>query len=422
MKQIAYLLVCLGVLISCQKKSSNSSTGSGSETASETPTLVPVTQEGVIFYANDVDKAFAMAKADNKKVFIEIYSESCHVCQSFIPIFKDTQVSDFYNKNFLNYRIEVNSPEFQSFLLAQKIFVPSLPLLLYFSNDRKLEHIGVIEANATKLVELGKTALNPDLQAASMKKRFEGGEMSTQFLVDLAMFSRVTMDTAMNRKAMDRYAAQTPVGEYTSETNFLAIQQLVMDVDNPLGKYFITNLPAYRKQYEADKVKNTAENLVMSSLYSSFGNVYSSGKITQMRDYMINSQIDPQVARNRVLLPLINAYFREKNPAKAVALVNTHATQVPLKVPDYLYLVRYFNDQSPDVSYVSSAQTWVNNALNTVQKNTADEAELYFELARAYNRANNKSEASTYAQKALTIAQQAGGDVAKMQNLVGQIQ
>ena len=104
--------------------------------------LVPVTQEGVLFYANDVDKAFAMAKAENKRVFVEIYSESCHVCQSFIPIFKDKQVSDFYNQNFLNYRIEVTSPEFQSFLLAQKIFVPSLPLLLYFSNDRKLAASG----------------------------------------------------------------------------------------------------------------------------------------------------------------------------------------------------------------------------------------------------------------------------------------
>ena len=188
-----------------------------------------------------------------------------------------------------------------------------------------------------------------------------------------------------------------------------------------LGTYFINNQPAYRKLYEAEKVKNTAENLIMSSLYSSFGNVYSSSKILQMREYMVKSQIDPQVARNRVLLPLINAYFREKSPAKAVALVNTHATQVPLKVADYLYLVRYFNDHSPDVSYVSSAQNWVNNALNTVQKNSADEAELYFELAKAYNRANNKTEAASFAQKALTIAQQAGGDIAKMQNLVGQI-
>lgn len=423
MKRLVYLYIMLILGSACQKKGTNKSgQDSGTTAAVNTPDLVPITQEGVIFYANNVDKAFEMAREQNKSVFIEIYSETCHVCQSFIPIFKEQKVSDFYNKNFLNYKIEVNSPEFQSFLLSQKIFVPSLPLLLYFNQEKKLEHIGIIEANADKVVEQGKYALDPAKRSASMKKRFEAGESNAQFLVDFAMFSRVTMDTSMNRKAMDRYAREMPANSYTSETNFLAIEKLLMDVDNPMGTYFITHLPAYRKLYEPDRVKNIAENLVMSSLYSSFGNVYKSSKIIQMRDYLIVTGIDPQVSRNRVLLPLINAYFRENAPAKAVDLVNTHATQVPLKVPDYLYLVRYFNEHSPDAGYVPSAQNWVNNAMNQIQKNSAEEAELLYELAAAYKRANNKVEASKNATKALTITQQTGGETVKIQKLLGEIQ
>ncbi|WP_373331315.1 DUF255 domain-containing protein [Salmonirosea aquatica] len=348
--------------------------------------MVPVTNEGVIFYANNIDQAFVKAKAENKPVFIEIYSESCHVCQSFIPIFKEQTVSDFYNKNFLNYKIEVTSPEFQSFLLAEKIFVPSLPLLLYFDQNRNLVHLGVIEAKGEKLVEQGKLALDPGQRAASMKKRFEKGETNNQFLIDYAMYSRVTMDTIMNRKAMEVYARQQPEGTYTSETNYLAVQKLLMDVENPLGTYFVNHLPAYRQQHDPTEVKNVAENLIMSSLYSSFGSAYSSDKIKQMRDYMIKAEIDPQVARNRVLLPLINAYFRENTPKRAVDLVNVHTTQVPLKVPDYLYLLKYFNEHSPDASYVPSAETWAANALNMVKKNSADEAAIRMELAAAKRR------------------------------------
>ena len=379
------LFFFLTSLVSCQKDAD--SRKDGGDVADASP-LTQVTQEGVIFYGNNVDKAFERAKAEGKPVFVEIYSESCHVCQSYVPIFKEEKVSDFYNKNFLNYRIEVNTPEFQSFVLSQNIFVHALPLLLYFDQNRQLLHLGAIYANGETLIEQGKMALDPDRRSASMKKRFEEGEKDSQFLIDYAMFSKVTMDTAANRKAMEIYARQQPESSYASETNYLAIQKLLMDVDNPMGKYFVTHLPAYQQGRDASEVKNVAENLIMSSLYSSFGNQYSSDKVKQMRDYMIKIGIDPQVARNRVLLPLINAYFREKTPKRAVELVNTHITQVPLKVPDYAYLLKHFNEHSPDASYVSSAESWAANALKMAAPGSEEEVNIRAELAAAKQRQN----------------------------------
>ena len=386
-KHSFWLVLLLTVLVSCQKSSDNKGdAGNSSVNSAESSPLTPVTQEGVIFYANNVDKAFETAKAEGKPMFVEIYSESCHVCQAFIPVFKEEKVSDFYNKTFLNYRIEVNSPEFQSFVLGQKIFVPSLPLLLYFDQNRNLVHLATIDADLEKLIEQGKLALNPNRRSASMKKRFEEGEKDSQFLIDYALFSKVTMDTVANRKAMDIYASQQPESSYPSETNYLAIQKLLMDVENPLGKYFINNLFAYKQGRDAAEVKNVAENLIMSSLYSSFGNQYSSDKIKQMRDYLVKAEIEPQVARNRVLLPLINAYFRENTPKRAIDLVNTHMTQVQLKVPDYAYLLKYFNERSPDASYVPSAEIWAANALKMAAPGSEEETNIRTELAAAQRR------------------------------------
>ena len=381
------LVFFLTLLVSCQKDSDNQSDASGSSANSaESGSLTPVTQDGIIFYENNVDKAFEKAKAENKPVFMEIYSESCHVCQSFVPIFKEEKVSDFYNKTFLNYRIEVNSPEFQSFVLSRKIFVHALPLLLFFDQNRNLIHLGTIDANGDRLIEQGKTALDPNRRSASMRKRFEEGEKDSQFLIDYAMFSKVTMDTAANRKAMELYASQQPESSYASETNYLAIQKLLMDVENPMGKYFINHFATYKQGRDPAEVKNVAENLIMSSLYSSFGNQYSSDKIKQMRDYMIKAEIDPQIARNRVLLPLINAYFRENTPKRAVDLVNTHITQVPLKVPDYAYLLKHFNEHSPDASYVPSAEKWAANALKMAAPGSEEETTIRMELAAAKRR------------------------------------
>ena len=384
-------------------------------------TLSVVKAQGVQFTENNLRNVFNQARTQNKLVFVEVYSSTCHVCQSFIPIFNQKQVGDFYNQSFVNYKIEVNSPDFQQFILAKKIFVPSLPLLLYFDGNQNLQHLAVIEPSAQNVLQQGQIALNPAQRASSMRQRFASGERSGQFLIDLGMYSRVVSDTAMNLKAMDAYAKQQPQNAYQNQNNFLVLQRLIMDVDNPLATYFLGHLPEYSKKYDPKLVQNTAENIIMYSLFSSRGNKYGSKKVIQMREYLTKAGIGAQVARNRVLLPLLNAYLREKNPAQAVAVVNTHATQVPMKAPDYIYLIRYFNEKSPDASYVPSAQNWFNSGLKTVGANSKEAADLHYQMAVAYKKAGNKTEATRTAQRSVAIAKAAKVDSSQAEALLRSI-
>ncbi|HEV7349604.1 thioredoxin family protein [Telluribacter sp.] len=385
-------------------------------------TVLGAQSQGIQFAENNLRNTFNQARVQNKPVFVEVYSNSCHVCQSFIPIFNQKQVGDFYNQNFINYKIEVNSPDFQQFILGRKIFVPSLPLLMYFDGNQTLQHLAIIQPSAENVIQQGKQALNPAQRSASMRQRFAAGERANQFLIDFGMYSRVVSDTAMNLKAMDAYARQQPANAYLSETNFLVLQRLIMDVDNPLATYFINHLPEYSKKHDPKLVTGTAENIIMYSLFSSRGNKYSSTKVIQMRENLLKAGIAPQMARNRVLLPLLNAYLREKKPAQAVEVVNTHSKQVSLKAPDYLYLIRYFNEKSPDASYVPSAQTWFSNGLKTVASPTSKEAaDLYYQMAVAFKRAGKKAEATDNAKRSVAIAKAAKVDSSQAEALLGSI-
>ncbi|GAB2771587.1 hypothetical protein GCM10027275_12960 [Rhabdobacter roseus] len=383
-------------------------------------TLVAEAQHGIQFSENNLQKAFTEARAQRKPVFVEVYSSSCHVCQSFIPVFNDKQVSDFYNQQFINYRIEVSSPDFQQFILGRKLFVPSLPLFLYYDANQNLQHLAITNPTAQDVIRQGQLALDPKQRSASMKQRFVAGERSAQFLIDYGMYSRVTSDTVMNIRAMDAYAKQQSPSNYLSETNFLALQKLIMDVDNPLAGYFLVHLPDYAKKYDPKLVNSTAENIVMYSLYSSRGNAYSSAKVVKMREYLIKAGVSTQMARNRVLLPLLNAYFREKKAGEAVALVNTHSTQVPLKAPDYNYLLRYFNGKSTDAAYVPSAQKWFASALKT-NPTPKESAELHYEMAVAYQKAGKKAEAAQTARQAVALAKAGKVDSAKAEALLKSI-
>jgi thiol-disulfide isomerase/thioredoxin len=370
-----------------------------------------VVGQGVQFLENNLRGAFDQARIQNKPVFVEVYSNSCHVCQSFIPILQQKQVGDFYNQRFVNYKIEVNSADFQQFILARKIFVPSLPLFLYFDGNQVLQHLATIEPSAANVLEQGRRALDPAQRGASMRQRFAAGERSNSFLIDLGMYSRVTADTAMNIKALDTYARQQPANAYLSETNFQVLQRLMMDIDNPMATYFITHLPEYGRKFDPKVVNSTAENILMYSLFSSRGNKYNSDKVLQMKEYLLKAGVAPQMARNRVLLPLLNAYLREKKSALAVETVNTHSKQVPLKAPDYVYLIRYFNEKSPDANYVTSAATWFEAGLKTVANpNSKEAADLHYQMAAAYKKAGKKAEATRNAQRSVAIAKAAKAD------------
>ncbi len=87
---------------------------------------------------------FDLAKAQNKKVFLEVFASDCHTCMLFEPIFKDPKVAKYYNEHFISYRLEANSMETQAFLQKQKVNVVSTPTFLFYGTDVKLIYMAAL--------------------------------------------------------------------------------------------------------------------------------------------------------------------------------------------------------------------------------------------------------------------------------------
>lgn len=365
-------------------------------------------QKGIQFKTEAIEQVFLNARRAGKPVFVEIYSPQCHVCQSFMPTLADARVGKFYNEKYVSTKLDIMSKPTQDWLKARRLYVPSLPLFLYFDPQQNLIHFAMSNNSTDEVIRHGTTALDPKNRSQVYRQRFETGERSTNFLIDYAMYSRVTMDTATNIRAMDAYARQTPANTYATNTNWLALQKLVMDFENPMAQYLINNQSMY-KQYGVDEVRNVTENILMSSLYSGRATQFTPAKILQIRDQLIKIGVSQQVAANRTLLPEVYAYFRAKQTAKATARMDKQANSASLTVPEYLYISRYFNRLSPDPSDVPTVAKWINKAL-TLKPETGQQADLHFELAEAYRRAGKKPDAQKEAQKSLELARMANLD------------
>jgi hypothetical protein len=155
-----------------------------------------------------------------------------------------------------------------------------------------------------------------------------------------------------------------------------------MDVDNPLGKYFIDHYQEFLKKYDPKEVKPVAENLVMSSLYGPRGTKYDATKIQQIRKQLLQIGVPAASANARTMLPEVNYYFANKQTAKAIARTDDYLNNSKAQLADYQYIIKLFNQKSPDKTYGTALNKWIKKALTMTTPNSPEAAELKQELTK----------------------------------------
>ncbi len=114
-------------------------------------------KQEINFSTADYKHVLASAKASKKKIFIDAYASWCAPCKELQKVtFKDTKAASYFNKNFINMRIDVEKGE--GVKLAKKWGISGLPTLLILDQNGHVldSHIGYVDGNG--LMEFAKDA------------------------------------------------------------------------------------------------------------------------------------------------------------------------------------------------------------------------------------------------------------------------
>jgi thiol-disulfide isomerase/thioredoxin len=130
--------------------------------------LLPMfTMAQMKFEKGDWESVLAKAKEENKIVFVDFYTTWCGPCKLMVrDIFPLKNVGDFYNANFVNYKIDAEKGE--GIALAQKYGVKAFPTYIFTDADGNFLHQAVGAFPADDFITQGKTALNPKKQLKNM--------------------------------------------------------------------------------------------------------------------------------------------------------------------------------------------------------------------------------------------------------------
>ncbi|TDS15735.1 thioredoxin family protein [Sphingobacterium paludis] len=181
------------------------------------PILSFAQEKGIAFeHQSSWAKVKAKAKAENKHIFVDCFTTWCGPCKYMSStIFPQEKVGDFFNKNFVNLKLQMDqtkedSQEVKAWYdeanrFATDYAVRAYPTFLIFSPDGELVHRIIGGGEADDFIAKAQAGLNPETQYITLVKQFEKNPQDAEIAKKTAQAAKLAYDQDLEKKAAARY-------------------------------------------------------------------------------------------------------------------------------------------------------------------------------------------------------------------------
>jgi thioredoxin-related protein len=137
--------------------------------------------KGIEFYKGTWEEALEEAKKTHKILFVDAFTVWCGPCQRMAKdVFSKEEVGAFYNKHFINVKLDMEKGEGPKF--AQKYEITSYPTLLFIDEAGKPIQVFKGSRPADQFINLGKGILNRSDLSGDLAEKYENGDRSPELL------------------------------------------------------------------------------------------------------------------------------------------------------------------------------------------------------------------------------------------------
>ncbi len=219
------------------------------------------------FEKGSFEEIKAKAKKENKLIFMDAYTSWCGPCKWMAKeVFTNDTVADFFNKHFVNAKIDMEKGEGPE--LAKTYKVMCYPNLLFIDGDGKLVHRGAGGISASRFIALAEDASNPQKRYLHYADEYASKKNNPEFLLEyINITSRTCLST--DELLVDYFKTQKEES-LTNRTNWNAIRDFCEDYKSKEFTYLLNNADVYRKLYTADSVNSKIKGVFMQAGYKAF--------------------------------------------------------------------------------------------------------------------------------------------------------
>ncbi len=355
-------------------------------------------QNGIKFQVTDSwAEVLQKANAEDKLIFVDAYTTWCGPCKQMTKeVFSQKKAADFYNKTFINYKIDMEKGEGPN--LAKTYKVAQYPTLLFIGSDGTLIHRAAGYHNTDQFVELGNAALDPNKQLATLERRFEKGDRDPAFLKNYTLIRALSYDGTHVPIAEAYMKTQK---DWNTDANRDFIMKYIGGVDSKLFDHLSKNRKDYIKQYGEDAIQGKIREIVFDEIAKK-GKDEKAISIKDVKS--LYKKAYPEKAKQLVSEYKISHYRGmgdRKNFAKAAI---KHYKKFPSVDPMQL------NDIAWTFYTVINKKKYLKKAVKLAKQSAKLDPAFYNHdtMAALYYKLGKKEEALSTAQKAIELAKEEG--------------
>ncbi|MHC8947534.1 thioredoxin family protein [Sphingobacterium hungaricum] len=214
--------------------------------------LFALSQESGIHFehSKNWNQVVAKAKAENKYIFVDAFTTWCGPCKWMAAnIFPQQQVGEFFNKNFVNLKLQMDQTDADSKYVKswydeaerfQKDYsVVAYPTFLIFNPDGELVHRIIGSSEADAFIAKAQEGLNPETQYVTLVKRYDANPNDKEIAKSMAIAAEAAYDQKLARQAQERFIALLAEDELLEKDNLRFLVKTIKSI-NSIG-YEIVN-------------------------------------------------------------------------------------------------------------------------------------------------------------------------------------
>jgi len=256
---IRYILFFLltGFCFSAQAQKGTATTAS--KTA--TQTAVQTATKGMEFFHGTWEEAQAKAAKEGKFLVVDGFTTWCGPCRRMSSItFKDEKVGKFYNKHFINYKLDMEKGEGPTF--RRKYGVRGYPTVIYFDSATKELSRFSGYRNPLQFLAEGKKIVADPVKLQAMTDRYEAGERDTKFLKDYIQM--LQYGRKQSAHVAKDYLKKVKTKDLKSDENMALAFDAIGDIESPFYKVVFADLPSYEEKFGKEEFHTYVRDIGIS--------------------------------------------------------------------------------------------------------------------------------------------------------------
>ncbi len=197
-------------------------------------------------YVYSFEEALQKAKQEKKLVFFHCFADWAVPCHSMNKVvFSDQEFADWMDKYFVNFFIDVTTPEGRP--LADKYNAKIMAHYLILDSNGNVVHRIVGGCPLPEFWKRVACALSPKTSLAGMTKSYDTGERSVKFLGRYATVLKYSNEDERYRKVSEEYFAKLKPVEWPKEENWILFRDKAREPEDKMFQYLVEHKNEFAK-------------------------------------------------------------------------------------------------------------------------------------------------------------------------------